>query len=42
MLMLPGTVKSGLMNVLINAIQAVDNGGKVELTVKDEMNSFRL
>lgn len=35
----PGQLNQALMNVLINAIQAVDNGGEVELTVKDE-NEF--
>ncbi len=32
----PGQLNQALMNILINAIQAVDKGGKVDLIVRDE------
>ncbi|MHC1781089.1 MAG: sensor histidine kinase [Bacteroidales bacterium] len=33
---MPGQLNQAVLNVLINAVQAVDSGGKIEISVKDE------
>jgi signal transduction histidine kinase len=38
----PGQLNQAILNVLVNAIQAVDNGGKILLQIKEEENQVMI